>query len=158
MSSDHADTTPPPGPLPSMLPHEQHLDYVESARIGELLHASDVIGAYIRSKIDGDLADAANDFWKREIEDRKAFRQEMREGMAELRKAIRGIAVSNERIEYNQKVLYAHFHEVTGRVTAIEGQHASNHPVKLSVPPSSRRGTELEPEVESAPDVEALEG
>jgi hypothetical protein len=141
-----------------VLPHEHHLDYAESVRIGEELCASAVIDSYIRSKIDGDLADAANEFWRHEIEDRKAFRAEMREGMAEIRKAIRGVVASHARIEANQGVLYAHFREVTNRLTTVEAQHAKNHPVALSVPPSSRRGAELEPEAESAPDVEAMEG
>jgi hypothetical protein len=147
--SDHADTTPPPGPLPSVLPHDRQLDYEESARIGEALHASAVIDSYIRSKIDGDLADAANRHWEREKEERQAFCSEVCEALQELRRLAR-------RSEANQDLLLQHFRSLTERQNALEGQHAKNHPIALSIPPSSRRGAETNED--SSVDVEAQEG
>jgi hypothetical protein len=159
--TDHADTTPPPGPLPSVLPHGD--DYDSKVALGKayvaLIYARDELSnavTFFGGRLNGVDVDLAQlDTFKRDV--LAALKRNDAQDAVTNRTLTR-IEAALTRIEANQNVLYEHFHAVTGRLTVLEGHHAKNHQVTLSVPPSSRRGEEIAAEPDSAIDIEALEG
>lgn len=129
--TENAPTIPPVGPLPSTLPDSDRPHHIEVYHLGRALNALELVNEYVKGRVDSELLDAIQNHSFREHE-RTEERWERLE---------RSIA----RTEANQNLLLDHFRTLTARMNAIEGQHAANHPVKLSVPPSQR-----EPEVQEA--------
>jgi hypothetical protein len=132
MTADHnAPTVPPPGPLPSTLPESELPRPAEAHYLSKALGALELVNEYVKGRVDSELLDAIQSYAFREHE-RSEERWERME---------RSIA----RVEANQNLMLDHFRTLTERFNLLEGQHASNHPIKLSVPPSTR---ELEAKAE----------
>jgi hypothetical protein len=123
--TDHdTPTVPPPGPLPSTLPDDMAHNPTETYAIGRVLEAIEVLQAYTKGRFDGDVAAAVNKLGADERKARADFE-------ARIDKKL-------DTIIANQTLLLGHFETLTARMNLLEGQHASNHHVKLSVPPSTR--------------------
>lgn len=120
MTSD-TPTTPPPGPLPSVLPESERPAHVEAAERGEMLLAVDTPARHLGDKLRGDVAEVANTLANNLHARQAAFESSVLRSLA--------------RIEANQDLLLDHFRSLTDRVNAVEGRCAKEHPVKLSVPP-----------------------
>jgi hypothetical protein len=123
--TDHP-TTPPPGPLPSVLPDDNAHSHAEAFALGSALNGLSEIDRYLRGRCDAELSDAVNKLAADERKERDEFRQEMR--LFARRMELKIDTVINTMRPFGQ------------RLTALERNCNSNHehtPL-ASVPPSTR--------------------
>lgn len=120
----NASTIPAPGMPRSVLPEDMRSDPAETYAIGKALDGLSYVERYLRGRCDGELAAAVAKLGADERKARADFE-------ARIEKKLDTIIV-------NQTLLLGHFDTLTQRLTTLEGQHAANHHVKLSVPPSTR--------------------
>jgi predicted nucleic acid-binding protein len=92
--------------------------------LGRALNALELVNEYVKGRVDSELLDAIQNHSFREHERAEERWERLERGQS--------------RILANQELLLEHFRSLTGRLTKLEGQHAGNHPVTLSVPPSTR--------------------
>lgn len=78
MTSD-TPTTPPPGPLPSVLPESERPAHIEAHHLGRALAGLDAVNAYIRGRVDAEFLDLTLKREAYELRTRDEFRAEMRE-------------------------------------------------------------------------------